>query len=281
MNITVHKNGQQLGPFTEAQVGNMLSSGQLGPADLGWAEGMPEWKPLSSFPGLLNTSQSIPASIQPAAASSKTEPLAIWSLVLGIISIVGFAIGGCLAGIPAVICGHLGRSKIRKNPSLRGAGMALAGLITGYFGVAVLLLGVIATLALPAITGSLEKEKAKQMLSNMKQLHLCVFQAQLDATTTGDTTIGFPASAKIKTKAELKKMLTGYVSASDLDHLGFDKISVANVSDEDPADTIFLKAASPDGRYTIIFRKGGDGAIYRRGENILARDPPRSPAFLE
>ena len=40
---------------------------------------------------------------------------------------------GFLTGIPAVICGHLGRARIRKaGGELRGKGMALAGLILGY-----------------------------------------------------------------------------------------------------------------------------------------------------
>lgn len=55
--------------------------------------------------------------------------LAIASLACGVLSLgLGF-----LTGIPAVICGHLGRSRIRKaGGELRGKGMALAGLILGY-----------------------------------------------------------------------------------------------------------------------------------------------------
>lgn len=60
----------------------------------------------------------------------ETSALAIWSLVLGILSI-----GCCCApgAIPAIICGHLARSRIRQAPdNLTGDGMALAGLIMGY-----------------------------------------------------------------------------------------------------------------------------------------------------
>ena len=63
-----------------------------------------------------------------------TSVLAIWSLVLGIL---GLALLGPITGIPAVICGHMARSRIRKsNGELTGSGMALAGLITGYIGIA-------------------------------------------------------------------------------------------------------------------------------------------------
>ncbi len=57
--------------------------------------------------------------------------LAIASLAGGVLSLVL----GFLTGIPAVICGHLGRARIRKaGGELRGNGMALAGLTMGYLG---------------------------------------------------------------------------------------------------------------------------------------------------
>jgi len=284
MNITIHKNGQQLGPFSEAKVAEMLRSGKLGHEDLAWTPEMTEWKPLSSFSIFQTQSNQFPPPISgtstaPSAVLKKNEPLSIWALVLGIISLVGCAFGGFLAGIPAVICGHIGLSRIKRQPFLGGRGMGIAGLITGYLGI--LSLPIAASLALPAITGALDRGKASQMLSNMRQIHISVQQAQFDGDTTGNPKLGFPAKAKIKTKAELKQMLVseGYLTADNLEKLKFNEISVANVSDEDPADTIFLKATM--GRTIIIFRKGGEGTIYPNGKNILGLEPPRSPAFLE
>jgi hypothetical protein len=71
----------------------------------------------------------------------------------------------------------------------------------------------------------------------------------------------------------------GYITADDLANLKFDEMSLGNVSYEDPAETIFLKATM--GKMVIIFRKGGDGAIYRTGQNTFSLDPPRSPVFLD
>ena len=60
-----------------------------------------------------------------------TSALAIWSLVLGILSF--FTLG--LTSIPGVICGHLARGKIKRSiGKLSGSGLAMAGLITGYIG---------------------------------------------------------------------------------------------------------------------------------------------------
>jgi hypothetical protein len=284
MNITIHKNGQQLGPYSEAQVNEMIRSGSISHEDLAWSPGMDEWKPLSSILNLHNQPTQPTPPMQrignsPSLVVNKNEPLSIWSLVLGIISIVGCFLGGFLAGIPAVICGHIGLSRIKRQPSLGGRGMAIAGLITGYLGI--LSLPIAASLALPAITGALDRGKATQMLSNMRQIYLAVQTAQLDGDTTGNPNLGFPAKAKIKSKAELKEILVseGYITAADLEKLKFNDMSVANVSDDDPANTIFLKATM--GRMVIIVRKSGEGAIYLPGQNTLSADPPRSPAFLD
>jgi hypothetical protein len=82
---------------------------------------------------------------QPPSSSPTTPPqtskLAIWSLVLGILSLACFSI---LSGIPAIVCGHKARKKIREaGGSLQGAGLALGGLITGYLSVVGLLIMIV------------------------------------------------------------------------------------------------------------------------------------------
>lgn len=69
----------------------------------------------------------------PAVRTGRTEPLAIWSLVLSCLSLVCC---GFIIGIPGVICGHIALSKIRAQPGLEGRGMAMAGLIIGYAAIA-------------------------------------------------------------------------------------------------------------------------------------------------
>ena len=68
----------------------------------------------------------------PVAQKLKTEPLAIWSLVLSILSILGYSLGGFLLAIPAVLCGHFGIASIKKKAPREGYGYALAGLVLGY-----------------------------------------------------------------------------------------------------------------------------------------------------
>lgn len=76
-----------------------------------------------------------PPAAPPAAAvartplRSRTTPLAVWSLVLSVLSLVL----GPLGSIPGIICGHLAKRAIRRNPSLQGSGLATAGVVLGYF----------------------------------------------------------------------------------------------------------------------------------------------------
>jgi uncharacterized RDD family membrane protein YckC len=49
MRYFIGKDGKQLGPFAEEQVRAKLVSGEISHDDLGWHEGMPEWKPLRTL----------------------------------------------------------------------------------------------------------------------------------------------------------------------------------------------------------------------------------------
>lgn len=77
---------------------------------------------------------------------TKTDGGAIASMVLGIASFVL-----CLSffsGIPAVIVGHISRSKIKKSGGrLKGDGLALTGLILGY--ISLLFIPIILAIAIP------------------------------------------------------------------------------------------------------------------------------------
>jgi hypothetical protein len=70
----------------------------------------------------------------------RTPAAAIWSLVLAVLS---FTCGWLFTAIPAVICGHVARSKIRRSGgTLGGRGIATAGLILGYIALVVGIMGI-------------------------------------------------------------------------------------------------------------------------------------------
>jgi type IV pilus assembly protein PilA len=87
-----------------------------------------------------------PAPGQPPLAG--TSGMAVASLVSGILFFI------FPAAILAIVLGHLSRAEIRRSAGrLKGAGMALTGLILGYLGVAViplvLIIAIIAAIAIP------------------------------------------------------------------------------------------------------------------------------------
>jgi Domain of unknown function (DUF4190) len=81
--------------------------------------------------------QAAPAYGQPTGA--KTNVLAIVSLIA---SIAGIVIAWGIGSIVGIICGHISLSQIKKTGE-EGRGMAVAGLIVGYIGLALAILSVI------------------------------------------------------------------------------------------------------------------------------------------
>jgi hypothetical protein len=70
----------------------------------------------------------------------RTPPVAIWSLILTVLS---FTCGWLFTAIPAVICGHIARAKIRKSGgALGGRGIATTGLILGYTALVLGIMGI-------------------------------------------------------------------------------------------------------------------------------------------
>src|SRR4030095_14347433 len=83
----------------------------------------------------------------------KTEPLATWSLVLGILSLACLSV---LAGIPAIVLGKSAHTKIdNSNGWLVGREMATIGVVLGWISVGMTLLSIIFVMLMMAGTLSL------------------------------------------------------------------------------------------------------------------------------
>jgi hypothetical protein len=68
MNITIHREGKNYGPYSLEQVKAYLSSGSLLANDLAWHEGAATWLPLSQVPDLV-------ALLPPVSAQTGVPPL--------------------------------------------------------------------------------------------------------------------------------------------------------------------------------------------------------------
>lgn len=100
---------------------------------------------LISVPNFFTTdtmADETPAPTPPAIPQTvpRTPAVAIWSLVLAVLS---FTCGWLFTAIPAVICGHIARSKIRKSGgAIGGKGIATTGLVLGYIGLVLGIMGI-------------------------------------------------------------------------------------------------------------------------------------------
>jgi len=70
---------------------------------------------------------------QVTVAPPPASGLAVTSMIFGILSLIGC---GLIAGLPAVIMGHMAQGQIKNNPNLGGGGLATAGLVMGYISTA-------------------------------------------------------------------------------------------------------------------------------------------------
>lgn len=69
----------------------------------------------------------------PPYAPRRTSGLAVAALACGIAGLTLFPV---LASIAAVVLGIMARDELRRDPALDGEGMATAGLVLGWIGVA-------------------------------------------------------------------------------------------------------------------------------------------------
>src|SRR5438552_2834767 len=49
MDVFIHKNDQQMGPFSSEDIHAMLERGEITTQDFAWTDGLPDWQPLSSL----------------------------------------------------------------------------------------------------------------------------------------------------------------------------------------------------------------------------------------
>ena len=109
-----------------------------------------------------------------------TAPTAIWSLVLAILS---FTCGWLFTAIPAVICGHIARSKIRKSGgALGGKGIATAGLILGYIA---LVLGV---MGIPLLVSMIQSDRERLHRLSTERKEIASDDGKLKVTVPGTWT---------------------------------------------------------------------------------------------
>jgi hypothetical protein len=117
--------------------------------------------------GCSDATPSAPASV--VSAQRRTSACAIWSLVLGILGL----------SLPAVICGHMGLSRIKRaNGFLEGKGLAIAGLVLGYVALAITFL--LVALAIPVVKSTSKRAEVMATHVSISALSTAVSMYQMD-----------------------------------------------------------------------------------------------------
>lgn len=268
MEIHIARNGKQSGPFPVEEVRRQLATGQLFYTDLGWVAGATDWMPLSTFPALaatqepqreptvsplraLNPTRPAASVVAPPRAQS-TSGAAVASLILGILAITILPI---LSSIGGIACGHVARSNIRdSHGSLTGDGMAIAGLVMSYLGLAfwglmLLLLPVLAGIAVPVFAEVKLRGEETKMLSNGRQI---VRACKLYATDHGSA---FPKKLDDLYPEYLVTRTVFTSSLSPGEPMAYDYFGG---SSQDPADKLLLISKFKDrhGKRIMIFVDG-------------------------
>lgn len=160
--------GDEKGPFTESQVRSMWSNGVITSDTVYRTSEGQAWQPVA---GMFETGKAATASNTPPMTDlsrSETPPVAIWSLVLGILSLAG---GVFITGIPALICGRRAQVQIRASGgALKGEGLATAGIITGTIGIGLFVVGLVVGLAIPAALKGHKQAGADTCIINLRRI---------------------------------------------------------------------------------------------------------------
>src|SRR5437016_9391527 len=103
MQIYVQHNGQQLGPFTEAEFKAKLASGEISMQDHVWYQGMATWVPVAQSPLAASLPPAAPGAIPPPSSLSAAAPM----LTPQDDKTSGLAIASLVSGCLTLFCGLL------------------------------------------------------------------------------------------------------------------------------------------------------------------------------
>lgn len=179
------------------------------------------------------SNQTPPTLATPPAVSTapKTPGLAIASLVLGIISMMGGAIL-IIPTVLAIVFGHISLSRIRKNPNLTGSGIAITGLVLGYVSIlfGIFMAGLLAAMAIPAFQKVREASMLKVMQNDARQIAAAAKQVMAE---NGEKPVVFhidPATGAVSgpIAAYVKQVLPGTIEVDGTLENAHDTFSLKN-----------------------------------------------------
>lgn len=184
----------------------------------------------------------------PPPPASKTSGAAIASLVLGICSFFCFI----FTAIPGIVCGIIAMRKIdAAKGALAGRGQAIAGLVmSGLSFFLIPVVGILASVAVPALSQARGKAQEAQCLSNLRQIGVTCIQYELES--------GKPPRAL----SDLEKTFPGITGMkcplAEDGESSYEIIAVDPAANPDPGAVVRVRETEPRhrGRRAVAFDDG-------------------------
>jgi Domain of unknown function (DUF4190) len=161
-----------------------------------------------------------PRPLSPVPATVvRTPPVAIWSLILAVLS---FTCGWLFTAIPAVICGHVARAKIRESGgAFGGRGVATAGLVLGYIA---LVLGI---MGIPLLVSMIQSERERLHRLETERKEIASDDGKIKVTVPGTWTklpeLNKQASLQVGDKSKQMYLIIITDSKADLENIMLEK----------------------------------------------------------
>ena len=97
--ITVHHDDEQCGPYSIADVNQLLLAGQLDAEDLAWVEGTEDWVTLRDIDGVVST----PSRREQRGSSRKILPAFLLAWFVGLLGVHRFYAGRTGSGVAMLL----------------------------------------------------------------------------------------------------------------------------------------------------------------------------------
>jgi hypothetical protein len=119
----------------------------------------------------LQPAQPAPAPTMMGGAAPRTSPMAIWSLILGILGLFTCGMGA----IVGLILGILGLKQVKERPAeFSGSGLATTGIVVSVIMILVGMLATPAAILFPVFSRAREAARQSSCQSNVRQLGMAV-----------------------------------------------------------------------------------------------------------
>jgi len=152
---------KEYGPVSADQLRLWMAEGRVNGQTKVQAVDSTEWKTIAEIPefaAMLPRAHLPPSApvipITPLPAQPGTSQMAVWAMVLGILSVICC----CLLGPVAIILGAVALSQIKARPELTGRGFAITGIVLGSVSILLVIAGIILLILSPEIMQNLQNQ---------------------------------------------------------------------------------------------------------------------------